>query len=124
MARMAQFLAGIPETVPLHTVSAAFTCGSVFFFWFFALCNASTCIWAVFAPRFSTSQLSRCHRLDDYNDCASFFSFCLLFSQVNRQCSSGLQACMNVYGSIVAGVYDIGIGAGVESMSMNRCDVL
>ena len=37
---------------------------------------------------------------------------------INRQCSSGLQACMNVAESIIAGRIDIGIGAGVESMSM------
>jgi len=36
---------------------------------------------------------------------------------VNRQCSSGLQAIANVAASIKAGYYDIGIGAGVESMS-------
>ncbi|XP_013388669.1 3-ketoacyl-CoA thiolase A, peroxisomal [Lingula anatina] len=38
-------------------------------------------------------------------------------SAVNRQCSSGLQAVMNVAGDIAMGVCDIGIGAGVESMS-------
>ena len=37
---------------------------------------------------------------------------------INRQCSSGLQACMNIAESIIAGRIDIGIGAGVESMSM------
>ena len=36
---------------------------------------------------------------------------------VNRQCSSGLQACANVAASIRAGYSDVGIGAGVESMS-------
>eukprot|EP01100_Stratorugosa_tubuloviscum_P003865 TRINITY_DN193_c0_g5_i2.p1 TRINITY_DN193_c0_g5~~TRINITY_DN193_c0_g5_i2.p1 ORF type:complete len:423 (-),score=271.18 TRINITY_DN193_c0_g5_i2:61-1329(-) len=38
---------------------------------------------------------------------------------VNRQCSSGLQAFMNITGGIRAGVYDIGIAAGVETMSKN-----
>ncbi|KAL5702542.1 acetyl-CoA C-acyltransferase [Ranunculus cassubicifolius] len=38
---------------------------------------------------------------------------------VNRQCSSGLQAVADVAASIRAGFYDIGIGAGVESMSVN-----
>lgn len=38
---------------------------------------------------------------------------------VNRQCSSGLQACMNVASNIKAGVIDIGIGAGVESLTVN-----
>jgi len=36
---------------------------------------------------------------------------------VNRQCSSGLQACANIVGAIKAGYIDIGIGAGVESMT-------
>lgn len=38
-------------------------------------------------------------------------------SAVNRQCSSGLQACMNIVNSIKGGQIDIGIGAGVENMS-------
>ncbi|BFI08276.1 acetyl-CoA C-acetyltransferase [Marchantia polymorpha subsp. ruderalis] len=36
---------------------------------------------------------------------------------VNRQCSSGLQAIADVAASIKAGFYEIGIGAGVESMT-------
>ena len=36
---------------------------------------------------------------------------------VNRQCSSGLQACANIANSIAAKEITIGIGAGVESMS-------
>lgn len=39
-------------------------------------------------------------------------------STVNRQCSSGLQALMNVVGGILAGSYDAALGCGVESMSM------
>ncbi|KVI03833.1 Thiolase [Cynara cardunculus var. scolymus] len=38
---------------------------------------------------------------------------------VNRQCSSGLQAVADVAAYIKAGFYDIGIGAGVESMSID-----
>ncbi|XP_062618931.1 3-ketoacyl-CoA thiolase B, peroxisomal-like [Saccostrea cucullata] len=38
----------------------------------------------------------------------------------NRQCSSGLQACMNIAGAIKTGQIDLGIGAGVESMTMHR----
>ncbi|MCO5570086.1 hypothetical protein L7F22_023802 [Adiantum nelumboides] len=38
---------------------------------------------------------------------------------VNRQCSSGLQAVAAVAASIKAGYYDIGIGAGLESMTAN-----
>ncbi|CAA6655422.1 unnamed protein product [Spirodela intermedia] len=36
---------------------------------------------------------------------------------VNRQCSSGLQAVADVVAAIRAGFYDIGIGAGLESMT-------
>lgn len=36
---------------------------------------------------------------------------------LNRQCSSGLQACVEIANAIKAGMIDIGIGAGVESMS-------
>ena len=35
----------------------------------------------------------------------------------NRQCSSGLQAVVNIAAHIQAGLIDIGIGAGVESMT-------
>ncbi|KAK4266296.1 hypothetical protein QN277_027241 [Acacia crassicarpa] len=38
---------------------------------------------------------------------------------VNRQCSSGLQAVADVAAAIRAGFYDIGIGAGLESMTSN-----
>ncbi|XP_066303191.1 3-ketoacyl-CoA thiolase B, peroxisomal-like [Branchiostoma lanceolatum] len=41
-------------------------------------------------------------------------------SACNRQCSSGLQAVMHVANSIKAGVCDMGIGAGVESMSKRK----
>ena len=36
---------------------------------------------------------------------------------LNRQCSSGLQACVDIANAISVGMIDIGIGAGVESMS-------
>ncbi|WOL09912.1 3-ketoacyl-CoA thiolase 2, peroxisomal-like [Canna indica] len=39
---------------------------------------------------------------------------------VNRQCSSGLQAVADVAAAIKAGFYDIGIGAGLESMTVNK----
>ncbi|KAA8550652.1 hypothetical protein F0562_002336 [Nyssa sinensis] len=39
---------------------------------------------------------------------------------INRQCSSGLQAVTDVAASIKAGFYDIGIGAGMESMTVNH----
>jgi acetyl-CoA acyltransferase 1 len=37
---------------------------------------------------------------------------------VNRQCSSALATCGNIAAAIKAGYIDIGIGAGVESMSL------
>lgn len=39
------------------------------------------------------------------------------FMAVNRQCSSGLMAVNTIYNEIKTGQIDIGIGAGVESMS-------
>ncbi|GMJ02455.1 hypothetical protein HRI_003914700 [Hibiscus trionum] len=39
---------------------------------------------------------------------------------VNRKCSSGLQAVANVAACIKAGFYDIGIGAGLESMTIDK----
>ena len=36
---------------------------------------------------------------------------------INRQCSSGLQAVVNIANSIRAHEFDFGIGGGVESMS-------
>jgi acetyl-CoA acetyltransferase len=37
---------------------------------------------------------------------------------LNRQCSSGLQACVDVANAISAGMIEVGVGAGVESMSL------
>lgn len=36
---------------------------------------------------------------------------------LNRQCASGLQAVVNVANAIKAGMIEVGVGAGVESMS-------
>ena len=36
---------------------------------------------------------------------------------LNRQCSSGLQAIADIANAIQSGMIDVGIGAGVESMS-------
>lgn len=36
---------------------------------------------------------------------------------LNRQCSSGLQACVDIANQIKTGMIEIGVGAGVESMS-------
>ncbi|NWI98523.1 THIKA thiolase, partial [Crypturellus undulatus] len=43
-------------------------------------------------------------------------------SSVNRQCSSGLQALINIAGGIRNGAYDIGLACGVESMSLGSAD--
>ncbi|KAI0553922.1 thiolase [Xylaria curta] len=37
---------------------------------------------------------------------------------LNRQCSSGLQACVDIANQIRTGMIEVGIGAGVESMSL------
>lgn len=37
---------------------------------------------------------------------------------INRQCSSGLQACVTIANSIQSGLIDIGIGGGAESMTI------
>jgi acetyl-CoA acyltransferase 1 len=37
---------------------------------------------------------------------------------LNRQCSSGLQAVVDIANAIKAGVIEVGVGAGVESMSL------
>lgn len=36
---------------------------------------------------------------------------------LNRQCSSGLQAIVDIANALKSGMIDVGIGAGVESMS-------
>nr|AZL94417.1 acetyl-CoA acyltransferase 1 [Nephromyces sp. MMRI]AZL94418.1 acetyl-CoA acyltransferase 1 [Nephromyces sp. MMRI]AZL94420.1 acetyl-CoA acyltransferase 1 [Nephromyces sp. MMRI]AZL94421.1 acetyl-CoA acyltransferase 1 [Nephromyces sp. MMRI]AZL94422.1 acetyl-CoA acyltransferase 1 [Nephromyces sp. MMRI] len=43
---------------------------------------------------------------------------CVPLYTTNRQCSSGLQAIMNIISSIKSGLIDIGIAGGVESMSV------
>lgn len=37
---------------------------------------------------------------------------------INRLCSSGLEACAIIASKIKAGIIDIGVGSGVESMSL------
>ncbi|KFP31318.1 3-ketoacyl-CoA thiolase B, peroxisomal, partial [Colius striatus] len=43
-------------------------------------------------------------------------------SSVNRQCSSGLQAIINIAGGIQNGSYDIGLACGVETMSLRSAN--
>jgi acetyl-CoA acyltransferase 1 len=49
---------------------------------------------------------------------AAGFPISASVKSLNRQCSSGLQACVDIANAISAGMIDIGIGAGVESMSL------
>ena len=37
---------------------------------------------------------------------------------INRLCSSGLEACAIIASKIKTGIIDIGVGSGVESMSL------
>ncbi|KAF9427998.1 hypothetical protein BGZ76_002105 [Entomortierella beljakovae] len=48
--------------------------------------------------------------------CAGF-PYTTTYGVLNRQCSSGLQACNYIANAIKAGEIDVGIGAGVESMT-------
>ena len=43
---------------------------------------------------------------------------------LNRQCSSGLQACVDIANAISTGMIEVGVGAGVESMSLQYGFVL
>ncbi|CAO3564625.1 unnamed protein product [Mortierella alpina] len=45
------------------------------------------------------------------------FPYTTTYGVLNRQCSSGLQACNYIANAIRAGEIDVGIGAGVESMT-------
>ena len=49
---------------------------------------------------------------------ASGFPARTAVKSLNRQCSSGLQACVDIANAIRCGMIDVGIGAGVESMSL------
>ncbi|KAK4987304.1 3-ketoacyl-CoA thiolase with broad chain length specificity [Elasticomyces elasticus] len=48
---------------------------------------------------------------------AAGFPVTAAVKSLNRQCSSGLQACVDIANAIKAGMIDVGVGAGVESMS-------
>jgi acetyl-CoA acyltransferase 1 len=48
---------------------------------------------------------------------AAGFSSDTAVKGLNRQCSSGLQAVVDIANAIKSGMIDVGIGAGVESMS-------
>eukprot|EP00753_Platysulcus_tardus_P015078 PLAT4762.1.p2 GENE.PLAT4762.1~~PLAT4762.1.p2 ORF type:complete len:451 (-),score=177.65 PLAT4762.1:89-1393(-) len=46
------------------------------------------------------------------------YPFTVPLHAVNRQCSSGLQAFVDIAGGIATGAFDCGVAAGVESMSL------
>ncbi|KAF1845469.1 3-ketoacyl-CoA thiolase-like protein [Cucurbitaria berberidis CBS 394.84] len=48
---------------------------------------------------------------------AAGFPVTTAVKSLNRQCSSGLQACVDIANAIKSGMIEIGIGAGAESMS-------
>lgn len=48
---------------------------------------------------------------------AAGFPVTAAVKSLNRQCSSGLQACVDIANAIKAGMIEIGVGAGSESMS-------
>lgn len=48
---------------------------------------------------------------------AAGFPETVAVKSLNRQCSSGLMACADIANAIKTGMIDVGIGAGVESMS-------
>ncbi|KUJ21815.1 thiolase [Mollisia scopiformis] len=49
---------------------------------------------------------------------AAGFPVSAAVKSLNRQCSSGLQACVDIANAISAGMIEVGVGAGVESMSL------
>eukprot|EP01116_Phalansterium_solitarium_P007955 TRINITY_DN2106_c0_g1_i1.p1 TRINITY_DN2106_c0_g1~~TRINITY_DN2106_c0_g1_i1.p1 ORF type:complete len:428 (+),score=156.83 TRINITY_DN2106_c0_g1_i1:66-1349(+) len=70
------------------------------------------CVGTVLAPGGGATQARMAQFLAGIPETAAL-------STVNRQCSSSLQAVANIAAAIQAGIIDIGIGAGVESMSQN-----
>jgi len=48
---------------------------------------------------------------------AAGFPVTTAVKSLNRQCSSGLMACVDIANAIKSGMIDVGIGAGVESMT-------
>merc|ERR1711977_352051 len=49
---------------------------------------------------------------------AAGFPVSAAVKSLNRQCSSGLQACVDIANAISSGMIEVGVGAGVESMSL------
>jgi len=68
------------------------------------------CVGWVLAPGGGATQARMASFLAGFPDSTAL-------STTNRQCSSGLQAVANIAAAIKNGYIDVGIGAGVESMS-------
>jgi acetyl-CoA acyltransferase 1 len=95
-ARIAMFLAGMPETVPVHTVNR---CVHIYLSLYSVLSYVEYyCLLLCLSAHNHTLTHTRIH--------------C-------RQCSSGLQAIASVAASIKAGYYTMGLAGGVETMSKN-----
>ncbi len=106
--RVASLLAGIPETVPVHTVNR---CGPA---------RAASVEFAV-CEYVSSPSVSLCARVHAMlGTCALALAAASAGPAcARRQCSSGLQAIASVAASIKAGFYTIGLAGGVETMSLN-----
>lgn len=68
------------------------------------------CVGTVLAPGGGATEMRAASLVAGFTDATAVRT-------LNRQCSSGLQACVDVANQIKTGMIDIGIGAGVESMS-------
>ncbi|KAK5662059.1 hypothetical protein OQA88_10173 [Cercophora sp. LCS_1] len=68
------------------------------------------CVGTVLAPGGGATEMRAASLVAGFPDTTSVRT-------LNRQCSSGLQACVDVANQIRTGMIEVGIGAGVESMS-------
>jgi acetyl-CoA acyltransferase 1 len=69
------------------------------------------CVGTVLAPGGGATEMRAASLVAGFPETASVRT-------LNRQCSSGLQACVDIANQIKTGMIDVGIGAGVESMSL------
>lgn len=70
------------------------------------------CVGTVLAPGGGATEMRAASLLAGFPETAALRT-------LNRQCSSGLQACIDIANQIKAGMIDVGVGAGVESMSLH-----
>nr|XP_061843720.1 3-ketoacyl-CoA thiolase, peroxisomal-like [Nerophis lumbriciformis] len=69
------------------------------------------CVGNVLQPGAGALMARVAHFLSDFPESVPVYT-------VNRQCSSGLQALLNIAGAIRSGSIDLGLACGVESMSL------